>query len=81
MIALTAPKPQDEDDDAAPDDVEGADSDDDEEEVKDWSDLEAKADHAARPLYVGKNKHAFLERFSPFFKYAEEDPFSREAGS
>jgi hypothetical protein len=51
-------------------DEDGA-SDDDEEE-KDWTDLIAKADHANRPIYVGKNRHAFLERFSPFFKYAEE---------
>lgn len=52
-------------------DEDGAASDDDEEE-KDWTDLIAKSDHANRPIYVGKNRHAFLERFSPFFKYAEE---------
>ena len=51
----------------------GGDSDGiEDEEEKDWTDLEAKADHSSRPLYVGKNKHCFLERFSPFFKYSED---------
>ena len=31
-----------------------------------------KVNHSSRPLFVGKNKHIFLERFSAFFKFAEE---------
>ena len=45
---------------------------DDNDEEKDWSDMIAKADHSSRPLFVGKNRHCFLERFSPLFKYCED---------
>jgi len=47
-------------------------SDDENNEEKDWSDLIAKTDHGQRPLFVGKDRHCFLEKFSPFFKYAED---------
>ena len=43
----------------------------DEEGEKDWTDMMLKANHSSRPLFVGKNKHIFLERFSAFFKFAE----------
>jgi len=61
--------PQDEYDD---EEEEKVGSDEEDGETQDWTDLIAKADHSNRPLYVGKNKHAFLERFSPFFRYAED---------
>ena len=71
-------KAQDDYDDSGAEEEDAADSDDDEQE-KDWTHLIAKTDHANRPIYVGappnrqvKTVHAFLERFSPFFKYAEE---------
>ncbi len=51
---------------------EGEDSDDDTVQEKDWTDLLAKKDHASRPLYVGKDRHIFVEKFSPFFRYIED---------
>ena len=61
---------------SAEDDDGGGEDDDmggssDEEGEKDWTDMMLKANHSSRPLFVGKNKHIFLERFSAFFKFAE----------
>ena len=70
IVMSQAQKAQDDyEDDAEQEDAAGESDDDDEE--KDWSDMIAKADHSSRPLFVGKNRHCFLERFSPFFKYCE----------
>jgi hypothetical protein len=65
----TAPAPGEEDDVPDSDDAQ---SDSDYEEEKDWTDLEAKMDHAHRPLYVGKDRHVIVEKFSPFFRFAED---------
>ena len=71
IVMSQAQKAQDDyEDDAEQEDAAGESDDDDEE--KDWSDMIAKADHSSRPLFVGKNRHCFLERFSPFFKYCED---------
>jgi hypothetical protein len=70
-FTMPTQKPQDEydDDGGGEDDDMGGSSD--EEGEKDWTDMMLKANHSSRPLFVGKNKHIFLERFSAFFKFAE----------
>ena len=65
-------KPFGEDDADNVKESDGEDSDDDEFQEKDWTDLIAKKDHASRPLYVGKDRHIFVEKFSPFFRYIED---------
>ena len=51
---------------------DGEDSDEESFQEKDWTDLKAKKDHSSRPLYVGKNRHIFVEKYSPFFRYIED---------
>lgn len=70
-IKMSAPKPPQPGEDDVPD-SDDAQSDSENEEEKDWTDLEAKMDHAHRPLYVGKDKRVIVEKFSPFFRFAED---------
>ena len=51
---------------------EGEDSDEDGFQEKNYLDLIAKKDHASRPLYVGRDRQIFVEKFSPFFRYIED---------
>jgi DNA excision repair protein ERCC-3 len=73
-IKIIAPtqKPDNEAEDDNVQESEGEDSDEDGFQEKDWTDLIAKKDHSSRPLYVGRDRHIFVEKFSPFFRYIED---------
>jgi DNA excision repair protein ERCC-3 len=68
----TAKEPGEADDVDNVQESDAEDSDDDGVQEKDWTDLIAKKDHSSRPLYVGKDRHIFVEKFSPFFRYIED---------